>query len=106
MLRHVSQSLLDLVDFVHGEAGRVWLIVLLEVLDLLELIIVPLHGLFPFLILLLGSVVCGRFGVGRWVGRMLVALLLVGQALQVLSCLEQRRLDIIRLSPTPNTIIS
>lgn len=58
MLRHVSQAFLDLQHLMHRKAGSVWLIVLLEVLNLLELIVVPLYRLFLF-----GTLVCQRLWV-------------------------------------------
>lgn len=74
----------------HRKAGSVRLIVLFEVLYLLELIIVPLYRLFRF-----GTLVCQRL----WVPTVGCLPLLIGEALQVLSCLIQRRLYIVRLAP-------
>ena len=87
VLGHVSQALLDFEHLMHRKTGSVWLIVLFEVLHLLELIVVPLYRLFLF-----GTLVCLRL----WVFTLLF--LLIGETLQVLSRLIERRLDIVRLS--------
>ena len=45
--RHVGEPFLDFHDFLDGESGGRGLVVLLEVLNLLELMGVPLHSLLP-----------------------------------------------------------